>query len=153
MAICSVHRAAAVVPPVRGGQFRCCQLSSHVARHRAPLSFACSILPGHVWRYGCLSYALLKEKFAYLLGCQISCVVGVHSADGDSVRVAMCQVMLDCAEGIRLVCQEVWCVECRLVVVKVDHVALTAVDVRHAHVVDVVADDVSGCDWYWHVRI
>eukprot|EP00965_Chrysotila_dentata_P084427 2787876-Pleurochrysis_carterae.AAC.1 len=39
-----------------------------------------------------------------------------------------------------------------IVGVKVDHVALAAVDVRHAHVVYVIADDVSGCDWYWHVR-
>eukprot|EP00965_Chrysotila_dentata_P235006 6200498-Pleurochrysis_carterae.AAC.2 len=47
----------------------------------------------------------------------------------------------------------VQCVEYRVVVVKVDHVALTAVDVRHAHAVDIVADDVSDCDRYWHVRI
>eukprot|EP00965_Chrysotila_dentata_P149963 4952539-Pleurochrysis_carterae.AAC.1 len=38
-----------------------------------------------------------------------------------------------------------------MVIVEVDHVLLTAVYMRHAHVVDVVADDVSCCDWNLHV--
>eukprot|EP00965_Chrysotila_dentata_P092919 3068173-Pleurochrysis_carterae.AAC.1 len=45
------------------------------------------------------------QEFAYLFRCQIACVVGVHSTDGDAVRVAICDVVFNRTEGIGLVCQ------------------------------------------------
>eukprot|EP00965_Chrysotila_dentata_P200169 6179842-Pleurochrysis_carterae.AAC.5 len=38
-----------------------------------------------------------------------------------------------------------------MVIVEVDHALLTAVNMWHAHVVDVVAYNFSCRDWNWHV--
>eukprot|EP00965_Chrysotila_dentata_P185036 6108566-Pleurochrysis_carterae.AAC.1 len=53
--------------------------------------------------------------------------------------------MLYCLERDRLASHEVRHVEAGEVVMEVHHVLLASVDVRHAHVVDIVADEIAGC--------
>eukprot|EP00965_Chrysotila_dentata_P126228 4171885-Pleurochrysis_carterae.AAC.1 len=61
------------------------------------------------------------------------------------MRVAKSDVVLYCLERVGFARQKVRHVEAGKAIVEVDHVLLASVDVRHAHVVDVVADEIAGC--------
>eukprot|EP00965_Chrysotila_dentata_P217415 6189975-Pleurochrysis_carterae.AAC.2 len=61
--------------------------------------------------------------------------------------------MLERGECIGSACEKVWHVECGVVIMKVDHILLTAVHVWHANIVYVVTDDVAGVCCCGHVSL